>query len=116
VDVPIDEFNVFQPDLAVFAGPVPWDARCTEIPAVVFEILSPTSRRRDRRVKAPLYLSAGVREVWLVDPEERRVEIVTPEGSRTVGDADPATSPHLPGFVLVPRDLFSLLDPEPDAP
>lgn len=37
-------------------------------PDVVFEIVSPDSRNRDRRAKYLEYERAGVREYWIVDP------------------------------------------------
>jgi Uma2 family endonuclease len=39
------------------------------------EILSPSTARDDRRIKLPLYASAGVPHVWLVDTERRLVEV-----------------------------------------
>jgi Uma2 family endonuclease len=42
---------------------------------VVFEYLSRTTANYDRTTKADTYLALGVRELWLVDPETRTVEI-----------------------------------------
>ena len=35
-----------------------------------------TSVRYDRSVKIPLYARAGIRELWLVDPERERIEVL----------------------------------------
>jgi Uma2 family endonuclease len=51
-------------------------------PFLVIEIISPSTRRRDHEQKKSLYLSAGVAEYWIVDPEERTVRVVRP------GEAD----------------------------
>lgn len=44
------------------------------VPTWVCEILSPTTRDRDRNRKLPLYLARGVEVVWLVDPDARVIE------------------------------------------
>ena len=48
------------------------------------EILSPGTSRRDRGEKLSLYAQAGVREYWIVDPQERQIEILINEGGRFV--------------------------------
>lgn len=77
VDVFIDEFNVFQPDVCLFsAGAEPGPAtERVEKPVIVIEVLSPTTKRIDRFTKTDIYLRAGIREVWLVDPDQRRIEV-----------------------------------------
>ncbi|MFM7204059.1 MAG: Uma2 family endonuclease [Myxococcota bacterium] len=70
------------PDLLVLlAGDMP---RLTEKgligPAtIVVEVLSPSTAHLDRGFKLNLYLSAGAKEYWLVDPVKREVHIYTPE-------------------------------------
>lgn len=44
-------------------------------PDLVVEILSPSTAGRDRGVKLDLYERQGVGEYWIVDPEEKAVEI-----------------------------------------
>jgi Uma2 family endonuclease len=39
------------------------------------EVLSPTTARKDRLKKLPLYVEAGAQWVWLVDPVLRHVEV-----------------------------------------
>jgi Uma2 family endonuclease len=43
-------------------------------PALIIEILSPSTTKRDRHRKRPAYLAHGVREVWLIDLDARPVE------------------------------------------
>jgi Uma2 family endonuclease len=47
----------------------------TEAPQWVAEVLSPSTARRDRLIKLEIYLRAGVRWAWLVDPEARSLEV-----------------------------------------
>ena len=45
------------------------------VPTVAIEILSPSDTQALIRGKTQLYLEAGVRAVWLVDPDEQTVRI-----------------------------------------
>jgi Uma2 family endonuclease len=42
-------------------------------PDFIVEVLSPSNRRFDLEEKRPAYRKAGVREIWLVDPEKERI-------------------------------------------
>ena len=59
--------------------------------------------------KLKQYFEAGVKEVWLINPADRTVEVWTgptlPELALT-GD-ESVTSALLPGFTLALADLFS---------
>ena len=76
-DAPIDLIltrrDVVQPDLLVAAaGQV--SARGIEgVPLLVVEILSPSTTRQDRTVKAQRYAALGIVHYWMADPEGRRL-------------------------------------------
>ena len=69
-----------EPDLMVRQPqPAPgrdWDV--APIPSLVVEVLSGSTRRRDRGEKKDLYMDAGVAEYWIMDPERRTVTVVRP--------------------------------------
>jgi Uma2 family endonuclease len=76
VDWQISEDTVVQPDLIVLCKPFP-GARLLEAPAAIFEILSPSTKNKDRTAKFDLYQSQKVRHYTIVDPETETVEIYT---------------------------------------
>ena len=80
-------------------------------PDLVVEVLSPGTRRRDRLDKRDLYEQHGVKEYWLVDPEDQTVEVLflEPGGYQQVGRWQPegqAASRLLQGFKLSVSELF----------
>jgi Uma2 family endonuclease len=71
------EGSEVEPDLQVRKMPAantPWDA--WPVPILVVEILSPSTRRRDREQKRRFYLEVGVPDYWIVDPEARTITSV----------------------------------------
>ncbi len=44
-------------------------------PDMVVEILSPSTRNIDLRVKSDRYLNCGVKEYWIVDPKEKTISV-----------------------------------------
>jgi len=47
------------------------------VPDLVVEVLLPSTRKTDRIEKFVEYARSGVREYWLVDPDEQRIEVYT---------------------------------------
>jgi Uma2 family endonuclease len=106
-DVFVDEWSVLQPDVLVTApdDPVRPGTDPDATPLLVVEVLSPSTARRDRDFKTAIYLRAGVREVWLVDPDAGTVEVHTTAGVERVAGDGRASSAALPGFNLAWSDL-----------
>jgi len=72
------------------------------------EVLSPSTANRDRSVKSRLYMSAGVSEVWLIDPRTQTVEVHTEAGVRIASGSESAASKAIAGFELSPAKLFQV--------
>ncbi len=76
-DEPDDQVEtVVQPDLSIICDKMKVDtAGCRGAPDLVVEILSPATARKDLTVKFARYERAGVREYWIVDPDDKTVHI-----------------------------------------
>lgn len=71
-----DITTVVQPDISVVCDFAKLDDRgCKGAPDLIIEILSPATGAKDMKMKFHLYEKHGVREYWLVLPEERSVMI-----------------------------------------
>lgn len=71
-----DILTVVQPDLVVICDRSKLDERgCRGAPDLVIEIISPSTAGRERKDKRDLYERHGVKEYWLVDYQERVVEV-----------------------------------------
>lgn len=82
-------------------------------PELVVEVLSPGSanERRDREVKLKLYSRRGVPEYWIVDWQQRKVEVYRRQEQAlhlvaTLYATDTLTSSVLPGFACPVAQLF----------
>jgi Uma2 family endonuclease len=116
-DVVLSNHDVVEPDLLVILADqqdILTEKHVRGAPAILIEILSPGTRRRDETLKRDLYERAGVREYWMVDPDARTItvcrQIGSPEFDCTTelraASGDVLTSRHLPGFSLALARLF----------
>lgn len=105
VRLPLGISNPVQPDVIVFRK------ENDEVPDLVVEVLSPSTRRLDETVKLKAYQDAGVSEYWLVDPNTRTVVVYVLENGKYVelvrgGAGEAVWSSILPGFRVDVTDLF----------
>ncbi len=69
--------NVVQPDLSVFCDKRKLDEKgAIGAPDLAVEILSPSTASKDIKTKLLLYQQFGVKEYWIVDPENHSMEII----------------------------------------
>jgi Uma2 family endonuclease len=70
--------NELLPDLLVRQpAPPKTDWKSAPIPSLVVEVLSPSTKRRDREYKGPYYIDeVGVPEYWIVDGDHRSITVV----------------------------------------
>ncbi len=82
-------------------------------PDLVIEVLSPSNIRFDREKKRRVYATAGVKELWYIDPQTETAEILNlgSDGdyrlTRSVSAEEPILSETLPGFSLPLRRVFA---------
>ena len=118
VGVIFDDYNGVIPDLIFVTHErmrkTLRGSRFYAAPEIFIEILSPgaSNERRDRNVKLNLYATRGAGEYWIVDPENRGVEIHRRNESgdltfeQTLREKDELTSALLPGFAVSVDKFF----------
>ena len=112
-----DPDTVREPDVAFFsADTLPLDADtpgyAEVVPGLVAEIRSPRDTLREAHDKARMWLSYGVRLVWVAHPETRTVDVHRPgEPVATLGEGDVLEGHDaLPGFAC---EVASVFGPRP---
>ena len=107
--------TVVQPDLCVVCDPEKLDELgCVGATNLIVEILSPGNNKKELKHKYEVYESAGVREYWIIHPDERTLLIYTLDNghyiaSRLFTSGDRIGSISLPGFELDLDEVFGAL-------
>lgn len=123
IDLVLSEDDVVQPDLLVVCDPS--QIKRTHIegaPALVVEILSPSSEFLDRRLKLELYARTGVKEYWVVSPFPSYVEVLVLDGSKyrvehVVAREQALISPTFPDLKIALKSVFDFpLEPGEEPP
>lgn len=116
LDVILSRSNVLQPDLLLVhrsRSQIVTERGIEGAPDLVVEILSPSSRARDKVVKMRIYAKYGVPEYWVIDSGSRTLEryVLTEAGAYELCDLfeanDAVSSDKLPCVSFVLGELFS---------
>jgi Uma2 family endonuclease len=117
LDVVFSHFDVVEPDLLFVS-----EARRAVLtannvqgaPDLVVEIGSPSTRRRDEKLKHQLYERFNVAEYWVVDPDIDVVRVFRPKDGKylraqelSLRHGDVLTTPLLPGLELPLSEIFA---------
>jgi Uma2 family endonuclease len=111
-----DIYTVLQPDVCVVCDTSKYDKRgCIGAPDIVVEILSPDNNAKELKNKFDAYEEAGVKEYWIVSPQDKTFLVNTLiDGkyvtSRPMTSGDTITTAVLPGFSMDLKELFDTLD------
>jgi Uma2 family endonuclease len=119
LDTVFSKWDVVEPDLLFVAADqleILTEANVQGAPALVIEILSPSTRKRDLGIKRQLFDRGGVREYWIVDPRARDITIhrraedgTFPKVAQVSAEDDSMlTTPLLPEFALSLTKLFAV--------
>jgi Uma2 family endonuclease len=113
-DIVFSRINIVQPDLIFIAKAHLHIVTETNIKGaldLLIEVLSPSTVDVDRDIKRKLYARFGVKEYWIVHPEERFAEVYRarqrqfPPRPRIIRDT--LESPLLPGLQIGLAELFT---------
>jgi Uma2 family endonuclease len=108
--VTADKRNWIQPDVS-FA----YEKRTDEegrfffgAPDLAVEVISPSERPKHILAKRLVLFQAGCRELWIVRPKSRKIEIWTPDGAeRILTENDTLSSPLFEGWSMRVSDIFA---------
>lgn len=109
-----DIITLVQPDICVICDKGKVDVKgCLGAPDIVVEILSPGNNAVEINNKFDIYEEAGVKEYWIVSPQDNTFMVNTLTDGRYVTSRPMAagkvfTSAVLPGFSLDLKELFEM--------
>jgi Uma2 family endonuclease len=104
--------TVVQPDLCIICDENKLDDNgCNGAPDLIVEILSPKNSKHDTDTKFNLYQESGVKEYWMVQPEEKMVLIYTLKNKEYIGlkplvEGEIIKSPLFPNMQISIDDIF----------
>ncbi len=107
--------NVVQPDILVVCDleKVGKDNKYWGIPALIVEVLSPSTKGKDMATKLQLYMKSGVQEYWVADPVQKTIirysfsEERDIEETRTFTIAETISSPAFEGLEIPLKGIYN---------
>lgn len=120
---PTDPDRVRKPDAAYISFATLPRARykrdgfCEAVPDIVAEVVSPNDTVREVDNKRQEWLRAGVKEVWVLNPDLSTIHVYQNTGGVAfLGERDTLSTSLLPGFAVPVAELFHVPDEPPQAP
>jgi Uma2 family endonuclease len=105
--------TVVQPDMCIICDESKIDARgCCGAPDLVVEILSPGNSHKEVKLKFELYEEAGVKEYWIIYPEEESLAVfllnenARYNGATLYAGKDQVFSKAIPGLMIDTKEIF----------
>jgi Uma2 family endonuclease len=104
--------TVVQPDFCVICDESKLDEKgCNGAPDLIVEIISPNNSKHDIHTKFNLYLEAGVKEYWLIEPADRMILIYSLKNGEYIGqkplvEGENIKSPLFPELNIAVEDIF----------
>ena len=81
-----DDKNYVEPDISIICDKDKLDEYgCNGAPDWIIEIISPSTERMDYGIKLFKYRSAGVREYWIINPQNRTVNVFDFDSNEKTG-------------------------------
>lgn len=106
-------FTVLQPDICIVCDleKLKDGKKCVGAPDLVIEILSPGNSKKEMSIKYDLYEEAGVKEYWMVHPQDRSVQIFSLKDEKFIGlkpviENQILNSPLFPDLKMDLRKVF----------
>ncbi|MCZ8355168.1 MAG: Uma2 family endonuclease [Cyclobacteriaceae bacterium] len=87
IDLILSESIVLQPDLVFISNKkkeIITNRGIEGIPDLIVEVISPSNSYIDRVTKKEIYTTHGIPELWLVDPQSKRLEIYLPQTAQAI--------------------------------
>ena len=106
--------NVVEPDITIICDSSKLDERgCKGSPDMIIEILSPSTGKKDKVTKFNKYEKAGVKEYWLLEPDQKIVSVFLLQANSRFGrpemytDEDKITVSIFPDLIVDLSVVFS---------
>lgn len=104
--------TVVQPDLCIICDESKLDARgCNGTPDLMVEIISTNNSKHDVHTKFNLYQEAGVKEYWIIEPNDKIILVYTLVNDEFIGlkpqvEGENIKSPLFPELEIALEDVF----------
>ena len=95
--------NIFKPDLMVFCD------KQADLPEIIIEILSPSTRRHDLITKVIKYEEMGCKEYWIIDPKVKIIIVhdFINQTAESYGLGETIYSKAIPEVIITVADIFA---------